>query len=653
MSVWKKFLSVVLAVLLAAPASAAKKPAAKPSEKKKTPTAAAAKAPEPAKAPNVIESVSLQSSGKFAKIVIQSSEPLKARDIAQADGLGLSLYMSEPTLSKRAPIERGSGELIEEIRYGYQGAKIPAGEALPLDYITIRFKEASSYTISQRDWIYQIECKSKGVSMVSGPALTGGDTLLSDEDAPAPVKRSDKLVVLPPNPVLDDFLRVGLANHVPLRMAEEEYKLARIRHFEASRGLFPSATGRYENSEGTLLKDVQDPLDDIQFVRKEYGVQLGQPIFHSGRLYYAWRQAAMQKKSAAQNVKKVRADMLFEVTRAYYNLIKSQRALNARRDLMERMDKVIELTRKKRQLDLITESEALGTESQYSQAYYRLLSDEKDLEISRLRMEALLNVPEPLPSFLPEPPGEFDQRSMLDLTVPVESFVDAAFKNRPEMLSADFAAHAGAYGEKIAKADGRLHVDASGFIGKAGGAFKDDPDNPLEYKTSWNLGFQASMFFLGNSVKGTRTKDRSSPDYGETTATETTAETASVGFLDGIKMVGDRRQARIQREKAYYDREQTRRNIEVEVREAYYGIQKAKIQIRGAEQELKYRQKELSISRQKERMNLIEPSQSLQAEASYGDAVNGWEEAVSFYKVTLASLEKAVGVKLDQIAELK
>jgi outer membrane protein TolC len=644
-------LVVIVALGAVVPADAVQK---KPSAKTPSKPAAGSPAKEaPArKAANVIESVSVQASGKFANVVIQSSEPLQAKDIAQPDGLGLSLYMSEPVLCRRAPIERVSGDLIEEIRYGYQGAKIPAGEPLPLDHITIRFKEPATYELSQRDWVLQVELRGKVVSVAAPPP---------DAESPAegagrvlpPARREGRLAVLPPNPGLEDVIRVGLANHVPLRLAEEEYRLSRIRHFEAARGLFPSATARWESSDGTLLKDVQDASDDIHFIRKEYGLQLGQPIFHSGGIYYGWRQAAMQKRAASQNVKKARADMVFDITRAYHNFLKSQKALAARRDLMERMDKVIELTRKKRQLELIDEVQALGAESQYSQAYYRLLSDEKDLEIARLRMEALLNLPEPMPSFLPEPAEDLDPRGLIELNVPVEVLVDAAFKNRPEMLSAGYGASAAAYAERVAKSEGRLHVDASGFVGRAGAAFTEAGEDPFTYKDSWNFGVQASLFFLGNSVKGTRTKDSSAPDYGETTATETTAKTASVGFLDGIKQRGDRRQARINRERAYHEREQTRRNIEVEVREAYYGIQKAKIQIKGAQQELKYRQKELGISRQKERMNLVEPIQSLQAEASYGDAVNGWEEAVSFYKVSLASLEKAVGAPLDSIAELK
>lgn len=53
------------------------------------------------------------------------------------------------------------------------------------------------------------------------------------------------------------------------------------------------------------------------------------------------------------------------------------------------------MARKKKQLGLITQSDYLGADSLYNQGAYRLLSDEKDLEISRLKMAGFLNIVEP------------------------------------------------------------------------------------------------------------------------------------------------------------------------------------------------------------------------------------------------------------------
>jgi outer membrane protein len=111
-----------------------------------------------------------------------------------------------------------------------------------------------------------------------------------------------------------------------------------------------------------------------------------------------------------------------------------------------------------------------------------------------------------------------------------------------------------------------------------------------------------------------------------------------------LKSAGDARQARAGRDRARHEFEQARRDVQVDVREAYYNIQKGKIQIRGARAELDYREKELDITQQKERMNLVEPKDTLAAENAFGEAVANYEEALSFYQISFAGLERAVGV---------
>ena len=212
----KKFLTLVIVASLSVPSFAAG-PASSVS----------------ASSANVIESVTVQSSGKFAKVVIQSSRPLKARDIAQADGLAVSLYMTEPTLCKRPVIERVDGEIVQEVRYGYQGAKVPSGSPLPLDYVTIRLKEPVSYQVSQREWVFQMELKARGSSVTTPSSISAAK---SGGVAPVTLQRGGRVAALPSNPTLDDFLKTGLFNHVPLRLAQEEFGLARIRRFDAGRG---------------------------------------------------------------------------------------------------------------------------------------------------------------------------------------------------------------------------------------------------------------------------------------------------------------------------------------------------------------------------------------------------------------------------------
>ncbi len=595
---------------------------------------------------NEIESVSVQGVGQFGKIIIQSTRPLKFREVAEK-GMGLTLFMMEPVLCRRPAIERTFSESVSEIRYGYKGGGAPeSGEdARPLELIRLVFKQPTVTKIVQQEWVLAVELS---------PAAEGSRSLGSSEELPAdragaePMR--DTRLVLPKSPILKDFLNVGLANHMPLRVAEEELRVAHVRYLEAMRNLLPAMTWKYSESDGTLFEDNLVSTDDTKFKRKEMGLELGVPLFHSGQNYFNFKSAAAQKVVARENVRKVRGEITFEIVRAYYNLIRSQRAVQARKELSQRSEKVIELARKKKQLGLITQSDFLGADSLYNQGYYRLLSDEKDLEIARLKMAGFLNIADSLPTLLNDPVDAVDTQRLVELSVPPESLIKTAYEHRPEFRVAEYTALAQRYGYRAAWAQNLLRVDGTYFTGTAGGAFEDQP---LEMGHSWNAGVQASLYFGGSTVRAAATSEHTVPDYSETTATDVKGKTASFSFLDSLKSAGDARQARASRDRAIHERDQARRDVQVDVREAYYNIQKGKIQIRGARSEFEYREKELDITRQKERMNMVEPRETLAAENSYGDAVANYEEALSFYQISLAGLERAVGVPLKDIPEFR
>jgi outer membrane protein TolC len=596
---------------------------------------------------NEIESVSVQGVGKFGKVIVQSTRALKYREVSEK-GMGLTLYVLEPVVCRRPALERTFSEIVSEIRYGYRDGNAPVsgGEALPLEFIRFVFKQPTATNIVQQEWVLAVELRpapESSVSTAPQPKPAGGSPSKSDPTEPS-------LSVLPKSPLLKDFLNVGLANHLPLRVAEEEARVANVRYLEAMRNLLPAVTWKYSESEGLLLESPGVSTDNTKFKRKEMGVELGIPLFHSGRNYFNFRSAAAQRTVAQENVRKVRGEITFEITRAYYNLIRSQRAVKARRELSQRSDKVIELARKKKQLGLITPSDYLGADSLYNQGNYRLLSDEKDLEIARLKMAGFLNVSEELPEILTDPADAVNVQNLVELALPPESLIATAYDHRPEMRVAEYTATAQKYSYSAAWAQNLLKVDGTYFTGNAGGAFESDP---LELRNSWNAGVQASLYFGGSTVHAAVTDEHSVPDYSETTATDVKGKTASVNLLDSLKSAGDARQARAGRDRARHEFEQARRDVQVDVREAYYNIQKGKIQIRGARAELDYREKELDITEQKERMNLVEPKDTLAAENAFGEAVANYEEALSFYQISLAGLERAVGVPLASIPEFR
>jgi hypothetical protein len=116
-----------------------------------------------------------------------------------------------------------------------------------------------------------------------------------------------------------------------------------------------------------MLEDVRISSDDTKFRRKENGLEFGIPLFHSGRNYFNFRSAGAQKKVAAENVRKVRGEIIFEITRAYYNLIRSQRSVKSRKEINQRSEKVIDMARKKKEAveETVVEEVVEGTVVQH------------------------------------------------------------------------------------------------------------------------------------------------------------------------------------------------------------------------------------------------------------------------------------------------
>lgn len=265
---------------------------------------------------NEIETVTVQGLGKFEKVIVKSARPLKYREVAEK-GMGVTLYMMEPVVCRRAALERTFSEIVSEIRYGYRegNAPVPGGEARSLEFIRLVFKQPTAFTLVQKEWVLSVDLRPAEDGAGGTRALEMASDSSVGKDDPSGVPRK----VLPKSPLLTDFLKVGLANHLPLRVAEEEARVAQVRYIEAMRNLLPAVTWKYSESEGVLLEDPLVSTDDTKFLRKEIGVEFGIPIFHSGRNYFTFRSAGAQKYVAQHHVRKVRGEIVFEITRAYYN----------------------------------------------------------------------------------------------------------------------------------------------------------------------------------------------------------------------------------------------------------------------------------------------------------------------------------------------
>ena len=231
------------------------------------------------------------------------------------------------------------------------------------------------------------------------------------------------------------------------------------------------------------------------------------------------------------------------------------------------------------------------------------------------------------------------------LSFNVESIISWAQEHRPDVRIATLNAELSRYNMMAAKADRSFKLDASGFLGNAGAAFSDDPDG-IQMRTAWNLGLRASKGFYGNTLRSSVSSEHTAPDLGQAFVTDTKQGSVEVGIWDAMPAVSNARQSELQWERAKAELVEASRKAEFEVRQTYYNLEKSARQLEAVREDLKYRQKDLEITREKVKLGLAELSQLMAADVANSQALITEQEALSAYNIALAEMDRVAGAEV-------
>lgn len=541
---------------------------------------------------------------------------------------------------EKRPLQQSNRKLIRKVEYTYRVSSSGGRPVRFLKSVTIQLARQAGFSVSQKDWILSLSLRAKE----GAPAAPAPEAAAEAPQAPPAGQETEEYEVrtsLSDHPTVEEFIAVALGNHKPLDIARKELRLAQRKLFEAKRNFFPVVSGKGTQTRGTIQSDPNDPNTRADFTRRELGVEFGQPIFQSGKIFYAEKQAKAQRDVSELQVEKTIQEVTFETVKALYTYLMARESYRMRKELMDRVARIVTMTQKKQEVGITSQSEYLGVLSGANQMDYKMVSQEKDMELAKTKLLGILNVSS-LPENVPIPIDEAALH-MPKQDPALGSVLNYAMANRPDVRIAQLNALAKIYGRRIARADYLFKVDASAFVGKAGAAFRSEA---IEMKDSYNLGVKGTLYFGGSSVNPNLSKEKTAPDLGSTSRTDTEAQSVTVGILDSLGASSNLMQARIDEEKAEEDVRKTKKDVTVEVEEAYFNLQKARIQIESAKRELDYRKKEAAISEAKDKLHQIEAPQYLSAIGGRTDAEISLKEAYTFYLTSRAALEKAIGGRI-------
>lgn len=218
---------------------------------------------------------------------------------------------------------------------------------------------------------------------------------------------------------LRDCIDIAVKNSIPIQVAEKSLKLADMRVMETRRNMLPSATITYDTYNGEV--------QGRKYIGRKQYIEGQQPVFHGGELYYAMKQAEVNREITRTERAKVKNELVLQVKKGYYSLAKAKDNLDIQRELSGKVERIYEMVRKQDEANIASKLEVLNVQSQSSQIWYQLASAEGDVSVAELILKQAMNV---------EPEFRLDIKSDLvfdRIEIDYDKALSAALVNRPEV----------------------------------------------------------------------------------------------------------------------------------------------------------------------------------------------------------------------------
>ncbi|MDA7857864.1 TolC family protein [bacterium] len=516
-------------------------------------------------------------------------------------------------------VEKGA---LKKIRFNYISEKAKPGLGRNLEYIVFELTQSTPFQLSR-----------KGNSMIldiNVPPEKHEKDLTGDRERIFPKKVVTDISGITG---IGECVRIALDNSVRGGLAEEELELSRLKSKEARRALFPSVAVKYEETRGDAK-----PLEGISSFRdRNFGLQLGIPIYQGGKLTSILKQSELQQEMTEKNLRKIKQGIIFETKKAYYNVVKHQKNLRERQSLFNEAKSALKAVKKRFKLGLSTKLELLTVESLYHQTYYQLISTEKDFSLAMLSLQQLMGLE------LLTPIQVDTKLNYKDLGIKLNTCLYLAMGNRTEIKLNKLSVKFKKYGNEISRSAGRLKIDFTGFIGQSSGGYTNEDDyNKL--KDNWSVGVKASKTFGTSTLSATGIRDVAAPKTGESDRKGSQSGQVLLSFLDNYKLYSDKKQGSIQYKKSFGELAKAGQKVTYEVRNAFFNYEKSLVQIKAISKEIELNKEELKIIKTKKKLNMAQGSDVLRTKIKLASSRTSYTDALVFHNISIAKLNQAIAL---------
>ena len=287
---------------------------------------------------------------------------------------------------------------------------------------------------------------------------------------------------------------------------------------------FPfSASATVTNNPNTLFKNQEQPWTAT--------IQISQLVYAGGRVKAALRAAKLSDKIAALGFQSAVADTILNVRTDFYQILLDVALVDVRQQSVTLLEEQLRDAQSRFDVGSVPRFNVLRAEVELENAKPPLIRAQNDLRISKESLVKLLAIDDSNQTneFTPinfEGKLEYEHR---DWELPTA--LDQALQRRPELLAADRQVDVARANVQVASSGSKPQASVFGKWGLHDKVFRDDTG---ETREGWTLGANVSW-----------------------------------ALFDGMLTHGKITEARAQLQEANLDYADTRRQVELEVRQAY------------------------------------------------------------------------------------
>ncbi|MEA3369523.1 MAG: TolC family protein [Candidatus Ratteibacteria bacterium] len=429
---------------------------------------------------------------------------------------------------------------------------------------------------------------------------------------------------------LPSCIQIAILNSLPVKIAKKQAELAEMKLFESWRVIFPAVVGE--------ISDTYGKTTESDYESRKRVLQFQQLIFDGGRSVFRLHQAKLGQKITQENFKTVKQKLVYQVKQAYYRLIHYQNVVKAQKALYEEAKKFLEMTEKQYKSGYVSRVEFLNIESKFNQVGYALVASQQALSLAKLKFQQVLSLDVP---FALEIDTGLDYTN--ELRINLEHCLYLALRNRPEIKISQLSLAVSKYGEKIAKRKTWPELSLIGNIGESGEAYTGDI---LRMKDEWSVLGKLSWSFGGSSFDYSHSRQKVNPsEIAETNlTTEARTHNFKFGLLDDLEYFSKSKEAEIAFQKTMNDYRRLRQKVIMEVKEAYFLYERAKIMLEAVKSKIKYYQKEVEIAELRKSLDIIPLSALLEVKINLNEQEMNYAKAVMECYLALAAIDRAIGI---------